>query len=185
MCAVATWLNRELVNQTRRELNRLRTEIGTWIALRRKKTNASNTQLDTLESQCNFILCEIGRSLGTISLAPPPWQAYADCRKGDRRLLWVRRLWSYFRSKFDQRDSDDTGLKLTLAAADDAVWSCYVQPFRSAKRTPMPVRCPMSRRSILLAQCRATSRPRTSGPKAHSENLRLSILSPLQLREPT
>lgn len=144
MCAVATSLNTERVDQTRHELERLRTEIRTWIALRRKKDERQQhvTQLDTLESQFNFIVCEIARSLGAISLAPPPWQTYADCRKADRRLLWVRRLWSYFQSKFDQRDADDAGLTLTLAAADDAVWSCYVQSFRSSKRSPMPVPLP-------------------------------------------
>lgn len=52
----------------------------------------------------------------------------------------VRRLWTYFQSKFDQRY--DEKLKGLLKAADDVVWSCYAQPFRVAsgeERPPHPL----------------------------------------------
>src|SRR5262249_47297549 len=54
---------------------------------------------------------------------------YSNCRSVDRRLLWIRRLWAYFQSKFDQRYDDR--LRGLLRAADDVVWSCYAQPFRT------------------------------------------------------
>jgi hypothetical protein len=137
-------LNTERVDQTRRGFAQLRDEISAWITRRRRKDVLRQhvTQLNTLEYQFGFVLTEIERGLGDISLSPPPWQAYADCRKADRRLLWMRRLWSYFQSKFDQRDADDAALKNILAAADDAIWSCYVQPFRNAQRATPPAPLP-------------------------------------------
>ena len=92
-----------------------------------------------LESQLCHMLGEIETSLGGIPLTPPQWQTYSDCRKAERRLLWVRRIWEYFRHKFDQRES---ALKETLAAADEVIWSCYVEPFRETNRPLMPVPLP-------------------------------------------
>jgi hypothetical protein len=40
----------------------------------------------------------------------------------------MRRVWTFFRSRFDQRD--DPRFKPLLAAADEVVWSCFAGPFR-------------------------------------------------------
>ncbi|WP_139024864.1 hypothetical protein [Bradyrhizobium sp. STM 3843] len=121
------------VGQTRRQLSRLRAEICDWRTRRRRLDVRERhaTQLRTLQQQFEFMLGEIERSLGEISLAPPPLQAYTDCRKADCRLLVVRRLGQYFRDKFGQRDDDR--LKAIPVTADEVIWSGYVQPVRKAK----------------------------------------------------
>ena len=57
--------------------------------------------------------------------------AYADCRVIDLRLLWIRRVWEFFRDKYDQRNEARTGEM--LVAADEVVWSCYSQPLDRLK----------------------------------------------------
>jgi hypothetical protein len=49
-----------------------------------------------------------------------------QCRVHDRRLAWVRRLWDFFRERFDQRD--DPTLAPLLRGADEVVWSCHRAP---------------------------------------------------------
>jgi hypothetical protein len=134
-------LNRQRVAQTKVELAQLRGAIKDWLASRDKKDvrKQHTTQLRVLGEQLERMLCEIERSLATIPLAPPQWQTYSECRKAELRLLWVRRIWGYFQSKFDQRDS---ALKGILEAADEVVWSSYVEPFRNTERALMPVPLP-------------------------------------------
>jgi hypothetical protein len=134
-------LNRQRVAQTKVELAQLRGEIKDWLVGRDKKDvrRQHATQLTVLGQQLERMLCEIERSLATIPLAPPQWQTYSECRKAELRLLWVRRIWGYFQSKFDQRNST---LKAILEAADEVVWSSYVEPFRNTKRALMPVPLP-------------------------------------------
>jgi hypothetical protein len=43
-------------------------------------------------------------------------------------VIWLRRVWSFFRERFDQRD--DPAVTRALTAADEVVWSCYSQPFK-------------------------------------------------------
>lgn len=55
-----------------------------------------------------------------------------QCRVHDRRLAWLRRLWGFFRERFDQRD--DPALAPLLRGADEVVWSCHREPFASLER---------------------------------------------------
>jgi hypothetical protein len=123
-------VNRQRAARTQQEIAQLRSEIGTWLALRanRDKRKQYVTQLGVLKGQLDHMLGEVERQVGDIRVAAPRWQVYSDFRKCDRRVLWVRRLWDYFRTKFDQRD--DEQLAPILQAADEVVWSCYSQPFR-------------------------------------------------------
>jgi hypothetical protein len=135
-------LNRQRVAQTKDELARLHSEIKDWLCDRNKKDvrKQHTTQLKVLGEQLERMLGEIERSLGTIPLAPPQWQTYSECRRAELRLLWVRRIWGYFQSKFDQRQNN--ALKGILEAADEVIWSSYVEPFRQTKRDVMPVPLP-------------------------------------------
>jgi hypothetical protein len=135
--------SQERINHTLRELAALREEITAWIKIRRSSDEQRQyvTQLSTLETQLLYLLGEVKCQCKKVSSGDGVRTVYAQCRVLDRRLLWVRRLWTYFQSKFDQRYDDK--LKDVLRAADDIVWSCYAQPFRAAglegKRPPHPL----------------------------------------------
>jgi len=128
----------ERISQTRRGLLGLRDEIKKWIELREKRDLQRQyvTQLKTLRIQIEYLLAQVERELESISAGDGPLSVYARCRVVDKRILWIRRLWTYFQSKFDQRD--DEKLKRVLRAADDIVWSCYAQPYRVLKIQNQP-----------------------------------------------
>jgi hypothetical protein len=134
---------RERVNQTRRHLESLRRETLDWIEIRQRgdKLLQYDTQLTTLKTQLEFLLGKISSELGSVSLAGGSIGAYAALRRIDKRLLWVRRLWSYFQSRFDQRL--DSSLAPLLHAADEIVWSCFAQPFRNADGGKAPPAVPL------------------------------------------
>jgi hypothetical protein len=129
------------IEQTRRELERLRTAITAWLAKRRKadeNLKQYNTQLNVLESLFDRALLELRCKLNDV-MTSGLYDVYHDCRLFDRRVLWVRRIWDYFRLKFDQRDGE---FKHVLAAADEVVWSCYSATFKrvpGANLGPVPL----------------------------------------------
>jgi len=129
---VANGTTSERIAQTRRRLEDACTKTTNWF----KRFNLHDqyhqyrTHLETLESQIAFLLGKIDNELDVIDLAGRPMTVYANCRLLERRLLWVWRLFAYFQSKYDQRMDPDC--KQMLAAADEIMWSCYMQPFRWA-----------------------------------------------------
>lgn len=62
---------------------------------------------------------------------------HARCKQLDRQAALARKLWAWFRDKFDQRD--DASLRDLLLAADEVVWSCYREVFDSAELTGAPI----------------------------------------------
>jgi hypothetical protein len=124
--------NRVRIEQTRRELDRLRAEIEDWLARRIKADERKQyqTQLNVLGTILTTALSGVQTALDGVS-PHVTGAVYSTCRLYDRRLVWVRRLWEYFRRKFDQRD--DTQLGPVLAAADEVVWSCYAGAFQNAQ----------------------------------------------------
>lgn len=131
----------ERIGQTRRGLVGLRAEIETWTGVRERSDEQRQyvTQLRTLKAQLLYLLSELEPQCGEVSASDGIRTVYARCRVIDKRLLWIRRLWTYFQSKFDQRYDDK--FKKVLKAADDVVWSCYAQPFRitGEERPPHPL----------------------------------------------
>ncbi|MCL4402838.1 MAG: hypothetical protein M1436_09285 [Acidobacteria bacterium] len=122
----------ECIGRVRRHISGLRGDIGAWLCDRKRKDQHQQyaTQLTVLLKQFDFMLGELERQFGGISDAGSRRQVYADCRELEYRLLFVRRVFLWFRSKFDQRD--DKALAPVLAAADEVVWSCYAEPFRNS-----------------------------------------------------
>lgn len=51
-----------------------------------------------------------------------------ECRRIERQILELHRIWDFFRSKLTQRQDD--GLRDYLATADDFAWACY-QPVQA------------------------------------------------------
>ncbi len=124
------------IEESAAELERLRREFGTWRAQREQADlhGRHATQLGALEelvTRClDMLRVELER-------APRAGREVHDrCRVVDRQVVFVRRLWSYFREKWSQRD--DYLLGPVLAAADEIVWSCYAPPFRRLDRDPGP-----------------------------------------------
>jgi hypothetical protein len=62
-------------------------------------------------------------------------EVYDQCRNYDQSVIWVNRLWSFFRDKFDQRDEPQR-IGPLLKAADEVIWSCYWQVFATNQIAP-------------------------------------------------
>jgi len=126
-------INEVRIEQTRRELYGLREELEAWLADRRGKDRFHQyySQLNTLDSVLSTAWDVLKSELQPITASRPTSDVYASCRGVDLGMAFLRRVWNYYRNKFDQRDDPD--LRGVLAAADDIVWSCYAQGFRTLK----------------------------------------------------
>jgi hypothetical protein len=128
----ANGINQVRLDQTCRQLSSLRDDISQWLKRRRcrDKLSQHETQLKTLEIVLSAALSRLQTALNSVSLEVAPAKLYSTCRLFEQRIVWVRRVWDYFREKFDQRDDERLGA--LLAAADEVVWSCYAGVFRRA-----------------------------------------------------
>lgn len=115
------------------ELERLRAEHKAWLGHRCGQPDAERykTQLSAVSALTVTGVEQLAAELGSLDLALSQGAIYEACRTCDLRLLWLRRVWDFFREKFDQRDGD---LADTLRAADEIVWSCYRQVFDRARQ---------------------------------------------------
>lgn len=115
--------------ETEAEWQRLKRELDSWRTRR--------VHVDVLgqhRSQLGAAYTLVDRALAELrvpmaAMAGSAAQVAAQCRVHDRRLMWVRRLWDFFRERFDQRD--DPALAVVLRGADEVVWSCHREPFAS------------------------------------------------------
>jgi hypothetical protein len=127
--SISTGLRAE---QTQLELRSLRRDISDWVDLRAAGDPAGqyHSQLEAIRSLLEAALGELEEKRRAVPLADPA-QAYHEYRALDLRALWLRRVWLFFREKFDQRDDERLGP--VLRAADEIVWSCYSQPLARLK----------------------------------------------------
>ncbi len=132
--------------QTRHELMQLSESITAWLERRRagdqdaqsQYVGRHRTQLEAIESVLLGALQNLGDGLQAMGMSATrdTGEVYDECRDFDQAIVWVRRLWEYFKDKFDQRD-DHARLGPLLKAADEVAWSCYRQVFvRAVKREP-------------------------------------------------
>jgi hypothetical protein len=112
--------------ETEAEWRRLKRELDAW---RERRMHADvlgqhRSQLDAAFTLVDRALAEV-----RVSIAGTPGSAAgaASWRVQDRRLAWLRRLWEFFRERFDQRE--DPSLGAVLRGADEVVWSCHREPF--------------------------------------------------------
>jgi hypothetical protein len=133
--------------QSLRELDRLRAEVGDWKD-RRIKADTSNlgNYRGRYDSQLNQISSEIldaAEAVSSLLYGDLSRKTYSEvCREfnfHDQRIFWIRYVWDYFREKLDQRDDDI--LRPILEAADEVLWSCYHQYFqrRGQSGPPPPI----------------------------------------------
>jgi hypothetical protein len=92
-------------------------------------------QLKAIEEVAEASLDAIEGTLGALASLPAR-EAYEECRKADYRVAFVRRLWGFFRERWDQRD--DSELSGILAAADEVIWSCCQPALRQLERDDAP-----------------------------------------------
>jgi hypothetical protein len=113
------------INLATSELERLRCEIDGWLKRRRDLDGflQYSTQLDTLDTWLHNILQALDDALHKLNAIEGVQAVYQTCHDVEAKLTWTRQVWRYFADKFDQRD--EPALKRTLAAADEAVWSCF------------------------------------------------------------
>lgn len=117
--------NRRKRERLRRELGALRTEFAAWLELRRGRDAAGQqaSQLTALEDCITGAARGLEQHLDTLKLGLPRAEFAEECRQHDLRILWLRRVWRFFRVRFDQRD--DPRLASLLRAADEVIWSAW------------------------------------------------------------
>jgi hypothetical protein len=122
-------------------LELLRGEIEAWFC-EAKFGPQYTTQLAALQGILNDTLTGLDAGLGSLSLSAGAGWVYSQCRVLDRRLVWLRRIWEYFASRFDQRRMPRYAAVLT--AADEVVWACYAEaaPRGSDGRPLKPIPLP-------------------------------------------
>jgi hypothetical protein len=118
------------IDQSTRALDGLSARISLWRAGwdRADALQQYRTQLRVLEATLTGALVRLRHDLEGAA-ATPVGRTFALCRAADRRVELVRRVFDYYRTKFDQRDDPELGP--VLRAADEVVWSCWAPPFRT------------------------------------------------------
>lgn len=132
--------------QTQLELNWLKDEFAEWLKHRNDedKFHQYQTQLGAIGTLISGTAEQLEMALAALATDQRPQEeVYAECRLFDLRILWLRRVWEFFKEKFDQRDHATMGR--ILQAADEVVWSCYrqvvpqVQHRPGIKQRPVPL----------------------------------------------
>ena len=120
------------IEQSCRRLDRLAAAADEWIGQRHKEdvTGQHATQLDVLRTAVVGPLAELRTVADGLSAVCATGRVYAACRTSDTRAELVRRVFTYYQGKLDQRH--DKSLEPVLRAADEVVWSCWAEPFRNA-----------------------------------------------------
>jgi hypothetical protein len=118
------------------ELTVLRQEFDAWkggLAIG-PAAGFHKTQLARLDQVVKRAIKDIATALGNVVLDRPADEVYDTLQLYDFRVVWLRRVWHFYREKFDQRA--DPALKDHLAAADEVVWSCHAPIFRNRPKLP-------------------------------------------------
>lgn len=149
------------VDQSTGEVDALRREFDRWISARLAGDELGNyrTQLGSLEVFVEELIA-VTREDADVSLRAPVGEIYDACREIDGRVAFIRRLWAYFRERFDQRmdrrpdpegSEDLLTLPRMLAAADEIAWSCWAEAHRRAdpSRDPPVVPLPFVQSEVI------------------------------------
>jgi len=122
------------IEQSCRRLDRLMTAADEWIVQQHGEdaNGQHKTQLDVLRTAIVGPLAELREIANGLSASQDTGRVYAACRTSDMRAELVRRVFMYYQGKLDQRR--DKALGPVLRAADEVVWSCWAEPFRSVIR---------------------------------------------------
>jgi hypothetical protein len=130
------------IEQTHREFERLSRDIEVWLneRVRADKHQQYHTQLKVLHGVLKASLQRLRCEFASLARGATTAAVFARCRWFEKQLVWIQRLWGYFRTKFDQRDDDVMGR--VLGAADEIVWSCYAEVYRATDLDQPPAPLP-------------------------------------------
>jgi len=127
--------------ETLAELGRLRTELSSWLK-RKKYADARGqytTQLAVLERELCDAIEALSQWVARDFSAANTGEVFRQLAMDDRRIIWIRDAWNFYRQKFDQREVEE--LKTVLSAADEVLWSCYKPFFGGRAIPPAPLCC--------------------------------------------
>jgi hypothetical protein len=124
--------NRARRDQAEDAIDRLDADIQAWLRHRRDRDarGQHRSQLDAVEALVSGGAARLRQAVRLVDLGQPSGDLFDECRLHELRILWLARVWYYFRDKFDQRDDPLVGP--VLEAADDVVWSCHQPIYRQA-----------------------------------------------------
>ncbi|MBV9958801.1 MAG: hypothetical protein JO360_10285 [Acidobacteria bacterium] len=133
-------INRIRLEELHRRLVKLSGRITEWLRHHHESDRDDKgvymgrhkSQLEAIESVLSGAIEKIHELLLEIDPSADVGAVYEQGREYEEALIWVERLWIFFREKIDQRD--DAQLKDLLRAADEVVWSCYRQVFIAAAK---------------------------------------------------
>ncbi|WP_437593030.1 hypothetical protein [Sorangium sp. So ce1000] len=122
-------LNQVRIERTREDVAAFSLRFDDWLARRRDADQRRQyaSQLDAIERCVRRALEAFASRLRACDAGRPAAAVYDDCRASELRLLWLQRVWEFFRAKLDQRD--DPVMGPVLRAADEVVWSAYRPAF--------------------------------------------------------
>lgn len=84
------------------------------------------TQLGAIYSEVSATAEILRKGLADIDLSAGVCTVYGEFSRLEREILWLWRIWYFFRDKLQQRNDERFGK--ILRAADEVVWSCH-RPF--------------------------------------------------------
>jgi hypothetical protein len=157
--------NEVRIEETQRELQGLAYQIEEWSGVRTRadKLNQYSTQLSHVSGALDGALQTLARRIGSVSPSDPRTRVAAACRAFDHHLMIVRRVWTYFSTKWGQRDEDR--YRKVLAAADEVVWSCHADPLRVAADTTGAAGTPPAPLPYIESTDTPTVIPREAAPE--------------------
>src|SRR5712692_1858505 len=106
-------------DQLQDELGSLRAGFAVWLKGRRDSDPRKQymTQLNALEKLIGGALLDLQPDLDACEPNLEVGEFYEKCRLLDQRIVWLQRIWQFFKDKFDQRD--DSRISPVLQAADE------------------------------------------------------------------
>lgn len=152
------------IDQACRRLDRLRAIAEEWIGRWREEDHAGQyaTQLDVLRMAVIDPLAELRKITEGLRTISETGRVYAACRTSDTRAELVRRVFTYYQAKLDQRH--DKFLGPVLRAADEVVWSCWAEPFRNAGYRDPTIATPPAPLPYIESQYSPAAVPRDDPP---------------------
>ena len=144
------------------DLDLLRAEFSEWFGSARTigVHGQHQTQLQSLSDVLQPACAEIRDQLLICGDDGSVGDAYEQCRRADRQITLLRRLWRWYADRFDQRH--DRALEDALRAADEIVWSSWREMFGPAGR---PDSLPPAPLAHIAPVDVATASPRTEVPQ--------------------
>src|SRR5690348_2581465 len=101
--------------QAQSELQQLDSDLRSWLKHRSERGSQGQyeTQLEALGGLIGQTVRDLEQELSRVDIGRD--DVYDQCYLSDLRTLWTRRVWHFFREKFDQRDDPVYGPVLRAA----------------------------------------------------------------------